>query len=70
MNLLITFFLLFLAVLPIGVMKNATFIVSLVKGAMFGALYNKDEFEDVNEYTIQFCFVFVTITILWETPAE
>jgi hypothetical protein len=70
MNYLIALFVLFLLITPYAVTKNATFIVSLVKGFMFGALYNKDEYQEdeVTEHTIQFCFMFITITMIWEKP--
>ena len=72
MNYIYTLFVIFLLITPYAVTKNATFIVSLVKGFMFGGLYNKDEYpeEEINEHTIQFCFFFITITILWETPQK
>ena len=39
---------------------------------MFGGLYNKDEYEEeeVVEHTMQFCFIFITITMIWEKPIE
>jgi hypothetical protein len=63
-------FLLFLLISPLAIINNATIIVSLVKGFMFGGLYNKDEYleEEVSEHTIQFCFLFITITMIWEKP--
>jgi hypothetical protein len=70
MNYLFTLFLLFLLITPIAVINNAVFIISLVKGAMIGGLYNKDEYPEdkVTEYTLQFCFIFITITMVWEKP--
>jgi hypothetical protein len=70
MNYLIALFVLFLLITPLAVLNNATFIISLVKGFMFGALYNKDEYQEdeVTEHTIQFCFMFLTITMIWEKP--
>ncbi len=70
MQFIYVLFVLFLLISPFAINKQATFIVSLVKGVMVGALYNKDEWEDeqITEHTIQFCFVFITITIIWETP--
>jgi len=70
MNYLITLFVLFLLITPFAVLNNAIFIISLVKGFMFGALYNKDEYQEdeVTEHTIQFCFMFITITMIWEKP--
>jgi hypothetical protein len=50
--------------------KNAQFIVAPIKGFMFGGLYNNDEYEDLTEYTVQFCFMFVSFTMIWETPAK
>jgi len=68
MNIFLTFFLLFLVSIIYSIQKEAMFIVSLVKGFMVGALYNKEPFEEGgNEHTIQFCFGFVTFTMLWET---
>jgi hypothetical protein len=70
MNYLIALFVLFLLITPLAVLNNATFIISLVKGFMFGALYNKDEYQEdeVTEHTVQFCFMFLTITMIWEKP--
>lgn len=70
MNYLLTLFVLFLLITPLAISKNAAFIISLVKGFMFGGLYNKDIYEEdeVVEHTIQFCFMFITITMIWETP--
>jgi len=70
MNYLIALFVIFLLITPLAVLNNATFIISLVKGFMFGALYNKDEYQEdeVTEHTIQFCFMFLTITMIWEKP--
>jgi hypothetical protein len=72
MNYLFILFILFLLITPLVVSKNATFIISLVKGFMFGALYNKDEYpeDEVSEHTIQFCFIFLTITMVWESPLK
>jgi len=70
MNYLFVLFVIFLLITPYAVSKNATFIISIVKGFMFGALYNKDEYfeDEIVEHTIQFCFMFITITIIWEKP--
>ena len=70
MNYLFVLFIVFLLITPLAVAKNATFLISLVKGFMFGGLYNRDTFEEdeVVEHTIQFCFMFITITMIWETP--
>lgn len=72
MNYLIMLFVVFLLITPYAVTKNATFIVSLVKGFMFGGLYNKDEYpeDEISEHTVQFCFMFITITMIWETPLK
>lgn len=72
MNYLFGLFVIFLLVTPIITLNNPTFIISIVKGFMFGALYNKDYFEDenLNVYTVQFCFVFITITMVWEKTQE
>ena len=72
MNYIYALFVIFLLITPYVVTKQATFIVSLVKGVMFGALYNKDEYpeEQFAEHTIQFCFIFITITMIWETPQK
>lgn len=70
MNYLLALFVLFLLITPLAISKNAAFFISLVKGFMFGGLYNKDIYEEdeVVEHTIQFCFMFITITMIWETP--
>ena len=70
MNYLFGLFVIFLLITPLAVFNNATFIISLVKGFMFGALYNKDEYieDEVAEYTLQFCFMFITVTMVWEKP--
>ena len=72
MNYLIVLFIVFLLITPLAVVRNANFIVSLVKGFMFGALYNKDEYEEeeISEHTVQFCFMFITITMIWEAPLK
>jgi hypothetical protein len=72
MNYLFGLFVIFLLVTPIITLNNPTFIISIVKGFMFGGLYNKDYFEDENlsVYTVQFCFVFITITMVWEKTHE
>ncbi len=68
MNYLLTFFLLFLLCMVYATYKDAQFIISPIKGFMFGALYNRDELNDSFEHTVQFCFVFVNFTTIWETP--
>lgn len=70
MEYLFGLFLLFLLISPLAIINNATIIVSLVKGFMFGGLYNKDEYPEdkISEHTIQFCFLFITITMIWEKP--
>ena len=72
MNYLICLFIVFLLITPLAVFRNANFIISIVKGFMFGGLYNKDEYEEeeVIEHTVQFCFMFITITMIWETPLK
>jgi len=45
----------------------AEVIITLIKGAMFGILYNDAEYEDATEHTIQLCLVFVTFTVIWYT---
>jgi len=70
MNYIISLFLLFLLITPFAVINNATIMVTLIKGFMIGGLYNKDEYPEdgVSEHTIQFCFMFITITMIWEKP--
>jgi hypothetical protein len=72
MNYLIALFIVFLLITPLAVFRNANFIISIVKGFMVGGLYNKDEYqeEEVIEHTVQFCFMFITITMIWETPLK
>jgi hypothetical protein len=69
MSYLFALFIVFLLITPLAVSKNSIFIISLVKGIMIGGLYNKDEYpeEEIIEHTIQFCFMFITITMIWET---
>lgn len=67
---LFVFFFVFLLSMLYATFENALFIVSPIKGFMIGGLYNKDEYEDLIEYTIQFCFVFVSFTMIWEKPVE
>lgn len=71
-NILLTLFLLFLIVVPIAIQYNAIFIVSLLKGGMIGTLYDVRDYpeENISETTIQFCFIWVTITIKWEKTIE
>tara|TARA_R110000796_G_scaffold76883_2_gene171750 strand:+ start:905 stop:1123 length:219 start_codon:yes stop_codon:yes gene_type:complete len=70
MNYILILFFVFLALSPLAILNNATFIISLVKGAMIGGLYNRDvyEEEEVVEHTMQFCFIFITFTMIWEKP--
>lgn len=46
-----------------------TIIIAPVKGLMFGALYNKDywEEEEVYEHTIQIVILIISFTFQWET---
>jgi hypothetical protein len=49
--------------------SGSTIIITFIKGFMVGVLYHNEELEDVkiNEHTLQFCLMILTITILWET---
>jgi len=68
MNIFLTFFVVFLVSIIYSIQKDSMFIVSLVKGFMLGCLYNKELFEEGgSEHTVQFCFGFVTFTMIWET---
>jgi hypothetical protein len=59
-----------LASLIYAVYSGSTIIITLIKGFMVGALYNKDEHEDFDAHTVQFCLAILTITILWNTEEE
>lgn len=62
------------ATLLIGLMfaiyNGSTIIITFIKGFMFGALYNKDEYDEFDSHTIQFCLAILTITILWDTEKD
>ena len=62
MNYILILFFVFLALSPLAILNNATFII--------GGLYNRDvyEEEEVVEHTMQFCFIFITFTMIWEKP--
>ena len=52
-----------------AIYAGCTVIITFIKGGMIGALYNKEHYEgeDIEEHTIQFCLLIITITIIWET---
>jgi hypothetical protein len=52
--------LIFLFVL-IANQNKADIYITLIKGGMVGALYNREE----DEVTIQLCLLFVTFTAIW-----
>ena len=63
---IISFFIILLLVCVLfAEQKKADIIISPIKGMMFGALYHKDEYEDENEFTIQFLFFIFSINIIW-----
>jgi len=49
----------------IGQYKQAEIIISPIKGIMFGFLYHKDEYEDVNEYTLQCLLGVLSVNVIW-----
>lgn len=59
-----------LGVVSFALQRGAVLIITTVVGCMFGALYNKDvwEEEEVVEHTIQICLLFFTLTMQWDRP--
>jgi hypothetical protein len=51
-------------------LNNGQVIVGPIIGVMFGVLYSYQEIEDDNviEYCVQCCILFISITVLWEKP--
>jgi len=52
-------------ILIIGQIKSATILLSPIYGFMVGALYSKDEYEDLEEITLQCCIGIISITVIW-----
>lgn len=42
-------------------------IINPIKGIMFGALYNDDEFDDETEHTIQVLILIISFSFIWTT---
>ena len=55
-----------LAFIIIGQVNKADIILSPIIGVMFGFLYNKEQFEDGYEITLQCLIGICSITVIWE----
>jgi hypothetical protein len=42
-------------------------IVNPIKGIMFGALYNDEDFDDETDHTIQVLILIISFTFIWTT---
>lgn len=53
-----------------GQLNNGEIRIAPLLGAMFGALYSKQEYEDekIIEHWFQCCIFFISITVIWEKP--
>jgi ABC-type branched-subunit amino acid transport system permease subunit len=53
-----------------GQLNNGEIRLAPLVGIMVGALWSKMEIEDeeVTEYWLQICIVFISITVIWEKP--
>jgi hypothetical protein len=52
----------------IGQIKKADIILSPIVGIMFGFLYNKDEYKEDQEITLQCLLGIICITVIWRSP--
>jgi len=48
-----------------GYIYGAEVSFSPIFGFMFGSLYAYTDYEEGREHTIQFCIIFLSITIIW-----
>jgi hypothetical protein len=49
---------------------NCDVIFAPIKGLMFGALYNDENFDEETEHTIQVLLFFFSINFIWSTFEE
>jgi hypothetical protein len=49
---------------------NCDVIFAPIKGFMFGALYNDENFDEETEHTIQVLLFFLSINFIWSTFEE
>jgi hypothetical protein len=49
---------------------NCDIIFAPIKGLMFGALYNDENFDEETEHTIQVLLFFLSINFIWSTFEE
>jgi len=49
---------------------GASVTLSPVIGIMVGTLISKIEYEDGIEWTMQFCFGIICLTIIWDEPYD
>jgi len=49
---------------------GASVTLSPIIGIMVGTLISKIEYEDGIEWTLQFCFGIICLTIIWEEPLD
>ena len=49
---------------------NCDVIFAPIKGLMFGALYNDENFDEETEHTIQVLLFFLSINFIWSTFEE
>ena len=54
----------------IGQIKKADIILSPIVGIMFGFLYNKDEYKEDQEITLQCLLGIICITVIWISPLD
>ena len=66
-ELLILTFILFAITLPL--LSHTEIIVALTKSFLIGVLYSKSFIEDegVFENTLQFSFIFILVSMVWDT---
>lgn len=62
---IIILLILFVFTIIYGIYKKAEIQFSPVLGFMFGALISYDDLYGDTEYTIQVCFGFISLTIIW-----
>jgi hypothetical protein len=51
---------------------KADVYIQPIIGLMFGALYSKEDIEEhnINQYTLQCCIGFISLTIIWAEEKE
>jgi len=56
-----------LVVFVVAQFYDCDIIVNPIKGIMFGALYNDEDFDDETDHTIQVLILIISFTFIWTT---